>query len=303
MNLMKLLRLFSTEEKAKQWLMKELWNNQIQCPKCQSCNIQHDAKHSSMPYRCRDCPNKTKFSIKTGSVMEGSKLSYQTWAVAIYLVTNNTKGISSVRLAKELGITQKSAWFLLQRIRLGFEIKKEKLKGTMEVDETYLGGKRKNMSLKKRKELRQLGRGVAGKIPIIGMKCRETNQIMACSVEHTDRETPHQFITENTTEDSLIYTDEARCYWGLPREHQTVNHSQCEYVRDDVHTNGIESHWALFKRGYHGTFHWISRKHLNRYVQEFTTRHNIKDWSSMDQMAYIASNMVNKRLLYRDLVA
>ncbi len=90
---------------------------------------------------------------------------------------------------------------------------------------------------------------------------------------------------------------------GLPRDHQTVNHRHYEYVREDVHTNSIESHWALFKRGYHGTHHWMSRKHLNRYVQEFTTRHNIKDLLSIDKMAYLASNMANKRLLYRDLVA
>ncbi len=146
MHLMNVLTLFGTEEKAKQWLIEKLWNNQIRCPKCQSCNIQCGTKHATMDYRCRDCPHKTKFSIKTGSVMEGSQWSYQIWAVAIYLVTNNTKGISWVRLAKACGMTQKSAWFLLQRIRWAFDIKKQKLKGTVEVDETYMGGKRKEFS-------------------------------------------------------------------------------------------------------------------------------------------------------------
>ncbi len=122
-------------------------------------------------------------------------------------------------------------------------------------------------------------------------------------MENTNGQTRHAFITENTTEDCLIYTDEFRCYWGLPRDHQAVNHGKFEYAREEVHTNGIEGHWVLFKRGYHRTDHWMSRKHLNRYVQEFTTRHHIKALFPMNKMTYVASNMTKKQLLYRDLVA
>lgn len=301
LTMMDVIDKFPTEEKAKAWLTAERWPEGPVCPYCHSDNVQADIKHRTMMHRCRDCEGRPMFSLKTGSVMEGSNLKYRIWAIGIYLFTTNIKGISSMRLHRELGITQKAAWFMLHRLRKAFELEVGPFSGPIEVDETYIGGKVKNMSNKKRKE--HEGRGPAGKIAVLGGKDRDSNQVVAGTVKNTDKKTLHGFVEKVSDEDSKVYTDDAPAYSGLKREHETVKHSMSEYVRDQVHTNGIESHWALMKRGYHGTYHHWSEKHLNRYVVEFSGRHNIRELDTVDQMAAVARSMVGKRLKYRELIA
>ena len=173
--------------------------------------------------------------------------------------------------------------------------------GPVEVDETYVGGRRKNMHAKKRKKLK--GRGTVGKAVIVGARDRATKRVTAKKVEDTDGKTLRSFVEATVTPDATVYTDDAGAYRDLTNPHEVVRHSAGEFVREQAHTNGIESFWATLKRAYKGTFHHLSEKHLQRYVQEFAGRHNIRDLDTIEQMCVLARGMIGQRLRYRDLVA
>ncbi len=234
------------------------------------------------------------FSLKTANVMAGTKLGYQTWAIAIYLVTTNLKGISGMKLHRDLEITRKSAWHLAMRLRKAHEAGKPLFNDPVEVDEACMGGKRKNMP--------KSGRGTAGKVAVVGTKDRQTNKVVASKAESTDKDTLHGFVEDVTAPDAKLCTDEAAAYVGMNRDHESVNHSAGEYVRAMAHTNGMESFWAVLKRGHDGVFHTISPKHLDRYVTEFAARHNIRPRCTSEQMGVAARQMVGKRLRYKDLI-
>ncbi len=173
-------------------------------------------------------------------------------------------------------------------------------KGSVDVDETYFGGRRHNMSNPKREALK--GRGVAGKTAVVGAKYRDSNHVKAMVVESTDTITLQDFVADTTVAGGTVYTDEAAAYKGMPFRHASVKHSLREYVRGDVHTNGIESLWSMMKRAHKGTFHKKSPKHLNLYIQEFAARHNLHEEDTMDIMASMVIGMGNKRLRYQDLI-
>ena len=300
MTVMELLRKFPDDATAEAWFEAQRWPKGRFCPDCGSTNTVAVASRKPMPYRCRDCRH--HFSVRKGTVMQSSKLGMQKWAIAIYMMTTGIKGTSSMKIYRELGIRQATAWFLMQRIREGFlEGCDKPFPGPVEADETYIGGKMKNMHADKRREARQ--RPDYGKTIVAGVKDRPSKRVSAKVVENTEASTLQDFVEENTEEDATVYTDNAKSYIGIPREHYTVKHSAGEYVKGDASTNGVESFWSLFKRGYHGTFHHLSEKHLDRYVREFTGRNNIRDMDTIDQMAALARGFVGKRLTYRDLVA
>ena len=175
--------------------------------------------------------------------------------------------------------------------------------GPVEADETYFGGRRRNMSNSKRKALQDTGRGAVGKTAVVGIKDRDSNQVRAKVVEKIDAKTLQGFVRNNTDRDAIVYTDDALAYAGVARWHESVSHSVGEYVRDMAHTNGIESFWAVLKRAHQGTFHKLSPKHLNRYVREFAGKHNLRHLDTQDQMVQVAAALVGKRLLHRDLIA
>ena len=302
LSLVELFKLFPDDATAEQWFIEQRWPTGVCCPHCGSLNVQSGTKHKTMPFRCREYKECGKrFSVRTNTVMQASKLGYQTWAVAMYLLSTNLKSVSSMKMHRDLNITQKAAWHLAHRLRQAVMQPTEPFSGPVEVDETYFGGKRKNMPASKRKEL--TGRGATGKTAVVGVKDRDTNHVVAQVVDRTDSDTLQGFVGDQADADATVYTDDARAYQGLPYKHETVKHSVGEYVRDQAHTNGIESFWAMLKRGYQGTFHQISPKHLHRYVHEFADRHNIRPHDTMTQMQLLAQGMIGKRLKYEDLIA
>ncbi|MCY3702472.1 MAG: IS1595 family transposase [Rhodospirillales bacterium] len=305
LTVMELLRMFPDNAAAERWFEDQRWGKSGRfCPDCGSCNTATVASRKPMPYRCRDC--RAHFSVRKGTVMQSSKLGLQKWAIALYMMTTGIKGTSSMKLYREVGIRQGTAWFLMQRIREAFnEGASLPFPGPVEVDETYMGGKRKNMSNAKRRQLAKegAGRGSVGKVAVVGAKDRATKQVTAKVVQETDKPTLQGFVKETAAPGATVYTDEATAYSGLPFDHETVKHSVSEYVRGMAHTNGIESFWSMFERGFHGTFHKMSPKHLNRYVQEFAGRNNIRDMDTIAQMTAMVRQMEGKRLRYVDLIA
>ena len=233
--------------------------------------------------------------------MEESKLPLQKWAWAIYLEMTSLKGVSSMKLHRDIGVTQKAAWIMLHRIREAFADVAPVFEGPVEVDESYFGGKRANMSNARRKELESTGRGPVHKTAVVGMKDRATKQVVAKVIDRTDQPTLQGFVEDHADPGATLYTDDATACKGTGREHETVKHSAAEYVRylkgEAVHTNGMESFWSMLKRAHNGVYHKLSTKHLRRYVSIFAGRQNVRELDTIAQMQAVVMGM------YRDLIA
>ena len=306
LSVIELFDMFPDETSAIRFFEANVWPRGRCCGHCGAMNTREVPRAKPMPYWCPDC--RSYFSVRTGTALQRSKVPLRKWAVAIYLETTSLKGISSMKLHRDIKVSQPAAWFMLHRIRQAWASTGDDgdFSGPVEVDETYMGGKRKNMSNAKRKELADAGagRGAVGKVAVVGMKDRETNEVRAKVVESTDAATLQGFVFNHTQGGSTVYTDDAGAYKGMPfRHHETVKHSVAEYVRGQAHTNGIESFWAMLKRAHTGTFHKISPKHLNRYVQEFAGKHNVRERDTLDIMRHVVAGLVGKRLMYRQLIA
>ena len=299
LSLLELTNLFPDDNVAEQWFVNQRWPNGVTCPFCGSDSVQTGTKHKSMPFRCRAKTCGKRFSVKTGTIMQSSNLGFQTWVFAMYLLSTGLKGISSMKLHRELGVTQKSAWHLAHRLRGAFASNNGQMTGPVEVDETYVGGKEKNKHNSKKIKG---AKGTLGKTAVVGVKDRKTNKVTAEVIANTDRPTLSGFVANHTDNGAKVYTDEHSGYdWVRNRE--VVRHSVKEYVNGMVHTNGIESFWAVLKRGHYGTYHHMSPKHLGKYVNEFAGRHNQRPLDTIDQMALLASGMYGKHMSYKDLIA
>ena len=304
LTLVALFDMFPDEAAAMRFFEANVWPTGRCCGKCGATNTSAVPNAKPMPYFCNDC--RSYFSVRTGTALSHSRVSLRKWAIAIYLELTSLKSVSSMKLHRDIGVSQPTAWFMLHRIRQAWETGESghgPYSGPVEVDETYMGGKRKNMSNARRKALANTGRGPVGKIAVVGIKDRESNRMSARVLERTDKASLQGFVAKHTAPGATVYTDDAAAYKGIPFPHEAVKHSVSEYVRGMAHTNGIESFWATLKRAHMGTFHKISPKHLNRYVQEFAGKHNEREKNTLEIMRHVVAGLIGKRLMYKQLTA
>jgi transposase-like protein len=297
-SILDLVQAFPTEQSCIDHLEQLRWNGDVVSP----------FDSTSKVYKCKNnrykCKNTGKyFNVKTDTIFDNTKMELRKWFIAIWLVTSHKKGISSMQLGRDLDITQKSAWFMLQRIRNCFGLNEnEKLDGEVEIDEAYVGGKQQNRSNKVRADKSEATKEKYKKSTVLGMVERNGN-VKAMIVENSTEESLIPNIVGNISFDATIYTDELTSYNKLERvyDHKKVKHSQGQYVKGRVSTNTIESFWALLKRGIYGIYHFTSKKHLQLYVDEFVFRYNSRKSTESNRFNLLLSNIEN-RITYKQLI-
>ena len=294
MRLAEFFRRFPDDRAAEVWFVSRRWPSGPVCPHCGGGRVSEVASRRPMPYRCREC--RKRFSVMSHTLMHASKLGAQTWLLAIFLIVANPKGRSSVQLAADLGVTQKTAWHLAHRIRQalaegglpGFD-------GPVEADETYIGGKARN---------RHAHKADPGKTAVIGVKDRRTGTVAATPVHEVTIATATAMVAATTRQGAEVYTDGSRIYDLLAAmgfNHARVIHGLGEYVRGSVSTNGVENYWSLLKRTYIGTYHYMSDDHLHRYIEEHSFRYNRRNRHVIDKVSEAAAAMEGRSLTYREL--
>ncbi|MBX3240175.1 MAG: IS1595 family transposase [Chitinophagaceae bacterium] len=302
-NLTQLLDFFKDEETCKAYYEQKRWGGNVACPHCGSLKVYR----TNRGFKCGEKLCYKKFTVTTQTIFENTKIGLRTWFAAMYLISTSKKGVSSLQLAEQLGITQKTAWFVLHRIR---EMLKdngnEQLEGEVEVDETYVGGKNKNRHKNKKVENSQ-GRSAKDKTPVVGLIQRD-GKVRLFVVPNTESETLHTIMGSNVAENSTVITDAYRAYNGLDSRytHVTVKHEEGGYVikigDQKFHTNNIENFWSIFKRGIIGIYHFVSAKHLQRYCSEFGYRYNERELTGVKKFDIALTKVSSTRITYNTLI-
>ena len=298
-NLISVADYFDSDKKCKQTLAESCWGDDIVCPKCgkHHCKLSKTGR-----YHCTACNH--NFSVTVGTIFENTKVSLRKWFLAIYLITSNKKGVNSHQLSRDIKVTQKTAWFMLQKIRRTFFLDdSDALSDTVECDEMYLGGVEDNKHESKKTKGTQ-GRSTKTKKPIFGM-IQRSGKLVAMTVEDTKAETLMPLIKQFVAENTVIYTDESKSYNRLSKEnysHRFVRHNEKEYVSGDIYTNTIEGFWSHFKKMVFGMYHSVSKKYLQRYIDEEVYRWNTRLMSESARFKYVFEKSLT-RCDYKAVVA
>ena len=290
---------FSLPDVAHNFMVELRWANGVTCPRCQSANV--TAIPTRKTWECKCCTEKKQFSVKTGTIFEESPLPLPKWLAAIWLIANCKNGVSSYEIHRAIGVTQKTAWFMLHRIRLAMQTGTfEKLKGTVEADETFIGGRGKFMH-RTRNQRRGSVRGYVGKSIVMGLLERD-GTVMAKHVPNNRRPVVHAEIQANVEPGSTVHTDALLSYQKMPPEfvHEMIDHA-IAYVRGNVHTNGLENFWSCLKRTLKGTYVSVDPDHLSRYLDEQVFRFNERKLNDAARFLLVALQAVGKRLTYEEL--
>src|SRR6267143_372473 len=295
--LLEAVRFFTDLDICTQFMAAVRWPEGVTCPHCTA--TRNSFNKARRYWQCKDC--RKQFTIKTGSVMEDSPIGLDKWLPAIWMIVNAKNGVSSYEIHRALGITQKSAWFLLHRIRLAMQAKSwSKMSGEVEVDETYIGGKARNMHKWKR-ELKIQGRGGMGKVAVMGLLSRH-GEVRTMVIKDTDQETLQVHVKANVRKRAHVFTDGWPSYEGLDEQyvHNVINHAE-KYVDGQIHTNGIENFWSLLKRSINGTYVSVEPFYLFRYLDEQSFRFNSRHANDGDRFKRATEQIVGKRLTYAEL--
>lgn len=295
--LLEAVRFFTDLDICTQFMAAIRWPDGVRCPRCD-----HDKTSfvkTRRLWQCKGC--RKQFTIKTGSVMEDSPIGLDKWLPAVWMIVNAKNGVSSYEIHRALGITQKSAWFLLHRIRLAMQSRTwEKLSGNVEVDETFIGGLARNMHKDKKTRLSKTG--FIGKVAVMGLLERHGGEVRTMVVSETTRATLQPKVRQHVEEGSNVFSDAHAAYTGLDDEyiHNVINHA-VEYVRGNVHTNGIENFWSLLKRTLKGTYVSVEPFHLFRYLDEQSFRFNKRLGNDLYRFIETAKALTGRRLTFDEL--
>ncbi len=297
--LLEAVRYFSDLDVATEHIARTRWPDGPVCPACGTLDKKHYYLKTRRLWKCRAC--KKQFSVKVGTIFEDSPIGLDKWLPAMWMLANSKNGVSSHEMARTLGITQKSAWFVLHRLRLAMHRGSfEKLSGEVEADETFIGGKARNMHKKKREE-KIRGRGASGKIAVMGLLERH-GEVRTKVVPDTKKRTLHVEVRENVEPGSELFTDALKSYEGLDPEyiHQVIDHAE-KYAEGNVHVNGLENFWSLLKRCFHGTYVSVEPFHLFRYLDEQAFRFNEREGKDADRFGEALGSVAGRRLTYSEL--
>lgn len=303
--LIQAIRFYSDLDRCQQILVEARWPDGVTCPTCGSSSVIY--LQTQKRWQCRGKHPRRQFSVKVGTIFEDSPIKLDKWFTAIWLITAAKNGISSYEIHRAIGVTQKTAWFMLHRIRLAMASGSfdRKMVGTVEADETYVGGKVKNMHKHRQQAARGRGRW-AGKVAVMGLLERNTegaSTVRTKIVKGTKRSELFGIIKENVEEKSHLYTDALPSYASMNHKfrHEFIDHSEA-YVRGAVHTNGLENFWSLLKRAIKGTYVAVDPVHLFRYVDEQAYRFNNRKDTDAGRFAGALESVTGRRITYKELI-